>query len=108
MINLMNYYEHPGDNRYFVFEIRSVEKCITFEEYLEEFDVSFEKMVEEEGNKTLYGIHRDNFSKALKANNLTEGKYRKPMIDVPVLRYALVIITFLVLVLALVGYIKSN
>jgi len=108
MINLMNYYEHPGDNRYYVFEIRSVEKCITFEAYLEEFGVNFEKMVEEEGDKTLYGVLKVDFSKTLKANNLTEAQYRKPMIELPALRYALVIIMFLTVGLALAGYIISN
>ena len=104
----MNYYEHPGDNRYYVFEIRGVEKSITFEAYLEEFDVSFEKMVEEEGDKILYGVLKSRFSDALKANNLTEAKYRRPMIDEPILRYFLVIFMFVVLGLALVGYFKTH
>lgn len=104
----MNYYEHPGDNRYYVFEIRGVEKCIIFEDYLDEFSVSFEKMVEEDGEKTLYGVKKPDFSKALKANNLTEAKFRKPMIEVPALRYAFVIIVFAIVGLALAGYIISN
>ncbi len=108
MINLMNYYEHPGDNRYYVFEIRGVEKSMIFESYLDEFGVNFEKMVEEEGDKTLYGVLKLNFSKALKANNLTESQFRKPMIELPALRYGLVIFMFLVVGLAIAGYIISN
>ncbi len=108
MVNLMNYYEHPGDNRYYVFEIRSVEKSITFESYLDEFGINFEKMVEEDGDKTLYGVLKSDFSKTLKANNLTEAQYRKPMIEIPALRYALVIIMFLLVGLAFVGYYISN
>ena len=46
MINLMNYYEHPGDNRYYVFEYRSIEKSVNFEALLEKYLIEYEKLVD--------------------------------------------------------------
>ncbi len=112
MINLMNYYEHPGDNRYYIFEYRDVEKSIRFEEYLDEYEIVFEKFVDEEDPnipwKCLYAVSKSDFRQALRANSLTEAAYRQPMIGNIYLRYGFVILMLGVLVLALIGYIKSN
>ncbi len=112
MINLMNYYEHPGDNRYYIFEYRHVEKAMNFESLLEEYSVNFEKLVEEETEKkvwmVLYAISKDDFKLALRANNLTEAKYRSPLIGNAYLRYFFVFLMISLMVLVFYGYMKSK
>jgi len=112
MINLTNYYEHPADNRYYIFEYRDVEKAMNFEDLLTDYNVEFEKLVEDESEntvwKTLYAIAKSDFSAALKANSLTEAKYRSPLISNVYARYAFIIIMMGFLVLAFIGYILSN
>ncbi len=107
----MNYYEHPADNRYYIFEFRDVEKAMSFESLLEEYEVTFEKMVEGESDEdwlTRYAIAKQYFREALRANNLTESKFRKPMIGNVFVRYIFVIIMMAIVALAIVGYCKTN
>ncbi len=112
MINLMNYYEHPGDNRYYVFEYRSVEKSMNFEALLDEYEIEFEKLVEPETVDKIwmckYAISKSRFKDALRANNLTESKYRNPMIGNKYARYAFVILMISLVLLAFYGYLVSN
>lgn len=111
MINLMNYYEHPADNRYYIFEFRDVEKAISFENLLDEYSVTFEKMVEGETDEdwmTYYAVSKTYFKEALRANNLTESKYRSPMIGNVYARYFFVILMMGIVALAFVGYCKTN
>ena len=107
----MNYYEHPADNRYYIFEFRNVEKAMSFELLLEEYGVSFEKLVEGESTeewKTMYAVSKVFLKQALRANNLTESMFRKPMIGNVYARYIFVIVMLGVLGLAVVGYYKTN
>jgi len=112
MINLMNYYEHPADNRYYIFEYRDVEKSMCFEELLDESGVTFEKLVQEETPEkvwhVMYAIAKSDFKSALKANNLTEGKYRNPLIPNTIARYAFVIIMLGLVGIAFYGYMVSK
>lgn len=112
MINLMNYYEHPGDNRYYIFEYRKVEKSINFETLLDDYSIDFEKFIEEETEdkvwKALYAISKKDFNMALRANNLTEAKYRTPIIGNVFVRYMFVILMVGLIGLSIYGYLKSN
>lgn len=112
MINLMNYYEHPGDNRYYIFEYRNVEKSMNFEALLEEYEIEYEKLVEDETEERIwmckYAISKSRFKDALMANNLTESKYRNPMIGNKYARYGFVILMIFLMSLAFIGYIKSK
>tara|TARA_B100000767_G_scaffold49762_1_gene44807 strand:+ start:1557 stop:1895 length:339 start_codon:yes stop_codon:yes gene_type:complete len=112
MINLMNYYEHPGDNRYYVFEYRSIEKSMNFEALLEKYVIEYEKLLEPETEDTIwmckYAISKSRFKDALRAHNLTESKYRNPMIGNKYVRYGFVIFMISLVSLAFIGYLKSK
>ena len=108
-MNLMNYYIHPADNRFYVFEFRDVQRTIHFEGLLADYNISFEKFVDDEGEFTefKYGIAKADFKQALRANNLTEAKYRKPMLSEPWMRYLLVITMAVLIGFAFYGYMVS-
>ena len=64
-------------------------------------NISFERHQEDE--QWLFGIARSHFQRALHCNHLVHAKYRTKFIPVRGLRYALLIGTAAVLLLALVG-----
>jgi hypothetical protein len=66
----------------------------------------FEKGVEERKNKTftLFGVHKNDYKSAGKINFLVEAKYKKPIIPFKGLRYAVFLLSFIALILALIGF----
>lgn len=110
MLNLVNYKEFPGDNRYRVFYFDTEAEGDVFEQFLKEKSVWYERSVDNEGNKTrhLFGVHKDDFDQAQKANFLTKAKFRKPFMPDNVFRYVLMIVAFGTLLLGIVGYYLSN
>lgn len=105
-----NWYEHPGDNRYQVFEFRSTALADEYQADLEAAGVEFERApVEEDGDGTVerFGIHKRHFQAALRANHLLHGRHRRPFIPNALLRWAMLIITAATLGLAVMGWMSS-
>lgn len=96
-----NYFIHPGDNRYYVFTFHEDGHADDFEAMLVTENISFER--HQEDQQWLFGIARSHFQRALHCNHLVHAKYRTKFIPVRGLRYALLIGTAAVLLLALVG-----
>lgn len=80
-----------------------------FEEILNREKIWFEKDEDEvqAGRTFLFGVKRDDFSRAQRANFEVAAKHRKPLITNKILRYSLLIIFFGFLSLAIIGYVKS-
>lgn len=110
MLNLVNYKEFPGDNRYRVFYFNTVEEANVFEQFLKEKNVWYERSTDAEGSKTryLFGIHKDDFNRAQKANFLTNAQFRKPFMPDKIFRYIVMILAFGTILLGIVGYYLSN
>lgn len=106
-INLTNCREHPSDSRYIVFIVKNKEQAVFFEEQLVTHQISFEKH-DENGGKIFYAVHKKDESKARHLNNLAIGKYRNSFIPQKGFRIAIIAVTLLCLLLAIVGYIFEN
>lgn len=106
MLNLVNYKDFPGDSRYRVFFFKTREEADTFEEHLRKKDIWYERSLDNESEipRYLFGVHKDDFNLAQKANFLTNAQYRKPFLPKNAFRYLLLVITLGAIVLAIIGY----
>lgn len=100
-----NYFIHPGDNRYYVFTFRETSHADEYEAMLNEANIPFERHVEDD--QFLFGVARTHFSEALRCNHLVHAKHRTKFIPVAGLRYAMLIVTAGVLLLAIAGAVAS-
>ena len=109
-MKLKNYYDHPGDNRYVVFEFKYQLYAKEFKEYLEQDEIPFEEFYEEyEGQESWkFGIHNAYQTRAEKGNFLVHGRHRKPMLPEKWMRWVLLMVTAAFVVLALIGYLKGS
>lgn len=123
-LGLVNYKDHPTDNRYKVFNFNTVEEANMFEQQLISANVWFEKdqevmedtatikfTLDPEGEKFqntfLFAVEQRNFNKAQQANYRVSAAFRKPLVKNKIARYLLVIFFLSVLSFALIGYFKS-
>ena len=109
-IRLTNYYLHPGDNRYMVFEYREEEHASYFKSKLEREGIPYEDHLEahDDAEKWMFGVHVNYKSKAEKANFLCHAHFRKPMIGNKVVAWSLLVFTASFVILALIGYLKTR
>jgi hypothetical protein len=118
-LGLVNYKSHPTNKQYKVFSFYSLVEAEHFKKELEERRVWYEFDEEEflprpmlgQDKKTevvyLIGIHKNDFSRAQRANYVVTGKHKKFMIKSGFLRYALLIFFFSMLTLGIIGYVKN-
>ena len=108
-MRLVNWYPHPADNRYQVFEFRSRELAKEFARDLEREGIVAERGERQEEGDTvaLFGVHRDQFKAALRVNHLLHGRHRRPFIAHRGLRWAMLLITALAVGLGVMGWMKS-
>ena len=111
-MRLTNWYTHPADNRYHVFEFRDAEMAEEFERDLVRGDIAFEKAPIEaassgEGIVLKFGVHRSVFKEALRVNHLLHGRHRQPFIAHVGLRWLMLLVTAGMVVLAAIGWMRS-
>ncbi|MDB4787201.1 hypothetical protein OAG26_00680 [Flavobacteriales bacterium] len=111
-MRLTNWYTHPGDNRYHVFEFRDAVMAEEFERDLVQAGIAFEKAPVEQtesgtGILLQFGVHRSAFNAALRVNHLLHGRHRTPFIPHHGLRWAMLLLTAGMLGLALMGWMQS-
>lgn len=124
-LGLVNFKDHPSDNRYKIFNFNSIEEAEYFEKLLNEKSLWFEKNEEHldslatihfslnpekdrSGTMYLYATRQLDFDKVQNANFLVNAKFRGFIIKNPVFRYGLVILFLCLLAFAIYGYIKVN
>ncbi|MCG8577050.1 MAG: hypothetical protein MI810_19370 [Flavobacteriales bacterium] len=111
-LGLVNYKDHPTDNRYKVFNFYSEAEADLFEKRLSEWNIWYEKDVsdlEKKGETVyLFAVPQKEFSRAQKANFEVSANYRKPLIPNKILRYSLVLFFFAILALGIIGYVKNS
>ncbi len=109
-MRLTNYYEHPADNRYYVFRFAEGEYADEFEAMLNESKIRYERYRDTDGPSPviLFGVHKSLFKEALRCNYLIYGKHREPFISHPLLRWALLIVTAGMIALAVAGYLLKK
>jgi hypothetical protein len=108
MIRLANYHTHPEHKDYTVFTFKNFEQANYFESELIAQNIAFEKAIDEDEKIIMFGIKSTLFEKAQKINADSYAKYKKAFIPDNTLRYSLLGIFFILITLAIVGYIKSN
>lgn len=108
-MQLTNYYDHPSDNRYMVYQFYESEHADAFEAMLVADKVVFERFLdeEEERPRILFGVHKTHKKRSNHANFMVHAKYRSPFIPNVILRYSVLIITIVMIAMAVIGYIKS-
>jgi hypothetical protein len=111
-MRLTNWYTHPADNRYHVFEFRNVEMAAEFERDLLEAGIEFERAPADSKENDAepvaqFGIHRQAFKSALRINHLLHGRHRGPFIAHTGLRWAMLLLTAGMVLLGLMGWLQS-
>lgn len=109
VFKITNYYDHPESPRHIVFHYFKKEQAGEFERLLKEGNIEFEKHVEEEGRTIyLFGVHKKFEKEAVRMNFLAIGRNRQPFISDPLLRWLALIVFFLALALAIIGFYKAQ
>jgi hypothetical protein len=97
-----NYFLHPGDNRYYVFTFEKVELADRYESDLKGAEIPYER------HEMKFGVPRTHFREALNLNHLIAAETREPFIPHAGLKWAMLIITAAVLLLAVTGALTSK
>ena len=109
-MRLTNWYTHPADNRYHVFEFRNADMADEFQRDLEAAGVEFEREVpsqDADEEVARFGVHRSLFKEALQVNHLLHGRHRSPFIAHKGLRWFMLLFTAAMLGLAIAGWMQS-
>ncbi|MGV6861612.1 MAG: hypothetical protein ACWA41_07555 [Putridiphycobacter sp.] len=122
-LGLVNYKDHPTDNRFKIFNFNSLDEANYFETLILDKRIKFEKDTEEVENKStinlvpsngemmtmyLFAVDQRDFEKAQQANFLVSAKFRKPTINNKFIKWTLLLVFLGSLIFALIGYFISN
>lgn len=104
MLNITNYSDHPTRIGYTVYRFFEKERADYFEALLKKENVYFESSVEED-DRTLYlfGVKKGDSKKAMNANYLVSGRYRKKIIPNIYLRWGIILFATSMVILAIIG-----
>lgn len=105
-LGLVNYVRHPSDPNYIVFRFSDKNRADDFEKTLKSSKIWFEKDREETRNKIyfLFGVHNRDYTRVERINFDVEGRNRKFIIRNNFFRWALILFSTAVMLLAIVGY----
>ena len=123
-LGLVNYKDHPADNRYKIFNFNSIDEATYFQNLLTENGIWFERDEEEvdslsalhftlkhqpdkKGIMYLFAVNQRDFDKVQKLNFIVTAKFREFTIKNSFLRWVLVLFFLTVLGFAIVSYLKS-
>lgn len=108
-LGLVNYVQHPTNEKYIVFRFADHKRATDFENELSIRDIWYEKGEEQGRTRTfiLYGVHRKNYKEVQTLNFAVEGRHRSFIIKNSFFRWFLVLFSIGVATLALVGYCKD-
>lgn len=109
LLRILNYGDHPVNSMYLVFHFTDEAHANKFKLLLEEQQLWFEYDVDTEGKhlRYLFAIKKADRKKALTCNYLVKGEFRNKIVPNNWLRWSLLLVTFLFLLAAIVGYFKT-
>jgi len=109
--NLTNYRPHPTSDRHVVFFFKDLTTADEFEGLLKKEGIGYERD-EEEGDegqvRYLFGVRRHELEAAKTLNYTAIGLHRKSFISDPIIKWVTILIFFIALAMALIGFIKSG
>jgi hypothetical protein len=108
LLNLQNHREHPSNPLYFVYFFSKKASADYFEELLIRHNIHFERAVEEGGGERhLFGVKKIDQSRVEPLNYEALGRHREKFIPNAIFRYIILGVTLILLLLAIIGAIKS-
>jgi hypothetical protein len=109
-LGLVNYVKHPTNQNYVVYRFADEERAKSFEKALLEKEIWHEKSTDDSKSRPyyLFGIHKNDYKKTQVLNFEVEASHKKPFIPFSGLRYGLILFSMTVLILAVMGYCKSQ
>ncbi len=109
-MGLVNYKDHPTNEMYKILNFNSAEESEMFETLLKEKSLWYEKDTEAYNGSTIYlfAVRNRDFDKVQRINFEVTAKFRSPMIKSKIGQYALVGFFLAIIVIALIGYFKSQ
>lgn len=100
-----NFETHERQRAYIVFYFYARDPADYFESLLIEHDIPYERGTGKDLVKRhLIGVHRDHQARAEELNDDTNNFFRKPFLGNNRMRNAVLIFTFIIIALALIGY----
>lgn len=110
LIKLVNHKDHPTNKAYKVFFFYKKHEAEHFKTLLLEENIYFEYADEDNkrGKIFLFGVRKTDNQKALSLNYQTIGKFRSRFIVQPWAQYAVVILSFLIVVFAIISFYKNK
>lgn len=106
-----HYYEHPTDPNYLIFTLRRKDMADYFEEKISDTGIKFEKDTDiNRQNKELFhfAVLQSSRQKSLDLYLETWSKFRKPFFSNPTIKIILLALTFSLITLAVIGFIKNS
>jgi len=108
LLNLQNHREHPSNPHYLVYFFSKKASADYFEELLISRNIHYERAIEEGGGERhLFGIKKIDESRVEKLNYEALGRHRDKFIPSAIFRYVILGVTLILLLLAIIGAIKS-
>lgn len=110
ILGLVNYIDHPTDKNFKVFNFNSLREADLFEKELVTRNIFFEKDEEEHESEVmfLFAVNQRDLEKAQAANYAVSAQTRKKIIPNSFLRYALIIVVFTLIGMAIYGYLMNG
>jgi hypothetical protein len=109
-LGLVNYVKHPENRNYIVFRLADEDRAEAFEQELITGKIWYEKGDEMKRSRKfiLFGIHKNDFNAVQQINYMVEARFKKPFIPFAAFRWALILFSLTVLVLATLGYCEAQ
>jgi len=110
VFGLVNYRRHPENKNYLVFNFNTKPEADLFEQELVRRKIWFEKDTEEvKGDLMfLFAVQEGSLDEVTKANGVVASTFKKPIVKNGVLRYSFLILFGLLIVFAIIGYVKNS
>ena len=107
MFDITNYSDHPTRIGHTVFKFRTKQRAEYFESLLKKDEIWYEYSDDEEDSLYLFGVKKGDFKAAMNANYLVSAKFRNKIFPNKYFRIILFTIAAVILILAIIGVIKT-
>ena len=107
MNQFVNFTTHPTNPSYQLYYFVNQEQAAHFKNLLNTNTIPFEEHFDEDEERYYFAIKKRYDKQTRNFNFITIGQFRKPFISNPILKWIIVIVPIAVILLAIIGYLKS-
>lgn len=109
MFSFLNFHKDPNDKNRYVFYFKDTNTAADFKQLCEEYSIPFKKLTDPQKPDIFYfSFHKSDFEDAQRLNADAMGKNPKSFLPDKTLRIFTLSIFFIMLALAIVGYLVSK